>query len=75
MATSPFVNEINYCFFHSNIIYINAITATQTAIINNTPNNLGNMTNIAINITNIKNIQMDLASIIGSMPPIFKLIT
>ena len=56
MTTSPFVDEINYCFFHSNIRYISAIPDTQIAIINNAKNNLGNTINITINIANIKNI-------------------
>ena len=56
-------------------MYSSAITAMQIAIINNTPNNLGNITSIAINTTNIKKTQIALANIIGSISQILKLTT
>ena len=68
MTTSPLINEINYCFFHSNIQYISAIIVTQIAITNNAKNNLGNIINITTNVTNIKNIQTAFANVRGSIP-------
>ena len=65
--TTPFINEINYCFFHNNIKYISAIITTQIATINNIPNNTGNVTNNNNDITSIKNIPIALANIIGSI--------
>lgn len=49
-------------------MYISAIIASQIAIINNIPNNLGNMKNTAINITNIKNIPIAFNSVMGLIP-------
>lgn len=37
-------------------------------MINNIPNNLGNMKNTAINITNIKNIPIAVNSVMGLIP-------
>ena len=54
-------------------MYSSAITAMQIAIINNTPNNLGNITSIAINMTNIKNIQTAFANVRGSIPQLLSL--
>ena len=73
MTTSPFVNEINYCFFHSNIRYINPIKHTQTAIINSIPNNTGNAIINITNIANIKNIQIAFNSVRGSIPQLSSL--
>ena len=68
MATSPFVDEINYRFFHSNIRYISAIIVMQIAITNNAKNNLGNIINITTNVANIKNIQTAFVNVRGSIP-------
>ena len=68
MTTSPFIDEINYRFFHSNIRYISAIPDTQIAITNNTKNNLGNITNVTNNIAIIKNIQIAFANVMGLIP-------
>jgi hypothetical protein len=73
MTTSPFVDEINYRFFHSNIRYISAIIVTQIAITNNAKNNLGNIINITINIANIKNIQIAFANVMGLIPQLSSL--
>ena len=73
MTTRPFVDEINYRFFHSNIRYISAIIVMQIAITNNAKNNLGNIINIAINIANIKNIQTAFANVRGSIPQLLSL--
>lgn len=69
MATSPFVDEINYYFFHSNNIrYINAIMTIQIAIIISIPNNTGNVTINNTNITSIKNIPIAFNSAMGLIP-------
>lgn len=73
MTTSPFVDEINYRFFHSNIRYISAIPDTQIAIINNAKNNLGNTINITINITITRNIPIAFNSVRGLIPQLLSL--
>lgn len=68
MATSPFIDEINYRFFHSNIRYISPTIAIQRIVTNTITNNIGNATINPIIITSIKNIQTAFANVRGSIP-------
>ena len=68
MATSPFVDEINYCFFHSIIRYINPTKPIQIIIIAIIFNNIGNITIKLTDNIIIKNIPMAFVNAIGSIP-------
>ena len=73
MTTSPLINEINYCFFHSIKLYIKPINIIQAAVINKANINFGNINKNDINTAIIANIPIAFNSVRGSIPQLSSL--